>query len=271
MLSQTAAFSAPLSLVQQVRAYDYRRFLAIQRAPAGARPALYALTAFNHEIASIAELVSDPMIGAIRLTWWREAIEELAAEKSPRAHPVVEGLAYLLQETSVLPADLLAMIAAREADLDPSHPASTAAFLTYLDDTAGALHLLWARVLKVDDIAASITNLSRGYGILGLLRAIPVLSAQGQSRLPHDGLEQYGLSPSSLAAPGESLRAFTFDLHQRAAQHLERAEALPKPHSALRSIAHYDAASLKKANYDPHHALLMREARLSLVWRVLCS
>lgn len=272
MYSQTAAFSAPLSLVQQVRAHDYRRFLAIQRAPAEARPALYALTAFNHEIASIAELVSEPMVGAIRLAWWREAVEELAAGKPPRAHPVVEGLAYLLRDTPILADDLLAMIVSREADLDPAHPASVDIFLAYLDATAGALHLLWAHVLGADDSThVSITSLSRAYAILGLLRAIPALSAEGQCRLPRDLLEQHDLTADSTGHPSDSLRALAFDLHQRATYHLTQTKSLPKPHLALRAIARHDGAALQKATYDPFNALLIHEARLGLVWRVFCS
>jgi phytoene synthase len=41
-------------------------------APAPRRVLLFALYAFNAEVARIAETVREPMLGAIRLEWWRE-------------------------------------------------------------------------------------------------------------------------------------------------------------------------------------------------------
>ena len=70
--------------LRELRAADYERFLAIQLASAAKRPALYALTALNTELARIAETVSEPLLGHIRLAWWREALEELLGPSEPR-------------------------------------------------------------------------------------------------------------------------------------------------------------------------------------------
>ncbi len=71
-----------------LRRYDYDRFLTGLFAPAGRREALYAVYAFNLEIARTREAVSEPMLGQIRLQWWREAIEEIYAGRV-RRHEVV--------------------------------------------------------------------------------------------------------------------------------------------------------------------------------------
>jgi phytoene synthase len=42
---------------------------------ARARPALFALYAFSHEIARVRALVSEPLPGEVRLQWWRDALE----------------------------------------------------------------------------------------------------------------------------------------------------------------------------------------------------
>ena len=47
--------------------------------PPPARPFLFALYAFNHEVARVAETVREPMLGAIRLEWWRETVESAHA------------------------------------------------------------------------------------------------------------------------------------------------------------------------------------------------
>ncbi len=64
-----------------------RLFFQRSFAPAAARPPLFALYAFNHEVARIAETVREPMLGAIRLEWWRETVEQAAGE-APRNHDV---------------------------------------------------------------------------------------------------------------------------------------------------------------------------------------
>ncbi|MGZ8323236.1 MAG: squalene/phytoene synthase family protein, partial [Rhodoplanes sp.] len=53
-----------------VRAADKDRFLASLFAPAERRRRLFALYAFNAEIARVREVVRTPIAGEIRLQWW---------------------------------------------------------------------------------------------------------------------------------------------------------------------------------------------------------
>ena len=59
---------------QEVRKYDKDRFLTALFAPADRREALFALYAFNLEIAKTREVVTEPVLGQIRLQWWYDAI-----------------------------------------------------------------------------------------------------------------------------------------------------------------------------------------------------
>ena len=61
-----------------VRRYDNDRYLTALFAKADRREALFALAAFNLEVAKIPEVVSEPMLGEMRLQWWREVIDEIA-------------------------------------------------------------------------------------------------------------------------------------------------------------------------------------------------
>jgi len=58
----------------QVRASDKDRFLATLFAPADKRGPLFALYAFNLEIAGVRDRVREPMAGEIRLQWWRDVL-----------------------------------------------------------------------------------------------------------------------------------------------------------------------------------------------------
>ena len=62
-------------LAASVRSADPDRYFSALFAPAGSRPFLFALYAFNAEVARVAETVREPMLGAIRLEWWRETAE----------------------------------------------------------------------------------------------------------------------------------------------------------------------------------------------------
>ena len=78
-----------------VREADHDRYLATLFAPAEHRDALYALYAFNVEIARVRDLVRQPMPGEIRLQWWREALEG-ERDSEAAAHPVAAALREVL-------------------------------------------------------------------------------------------------------------------------------------------------------------------------------
>src|ERR1700754_4121062 len=100
-----------------VRKYDPDRYFSALFAPADKRPFLFALYALNHEIAHVAESVREPMIGEIRLQWWREALEGARAG-NPRPHDVVRAMAATFATMDVR-ADLLeAVVGARTFDLN---------------------------------------------------------------------------------------------------------------------------------------------------------
>src|ERR1700744_6034078 len=107
-------------LAQSVRAADPDRYFSALFAPAARRTLLLALYAFNAEVARVAETVREPMLGAIRLEWWRETAEG-AHKGTPRNHDVARGLAALLSAGAVTLADLEALIAARAFDSSADH------------------------------------------------------------------------------------------------------------------------------------------------------
>ena len=96
-------------LAVSVRAADPDRYFSALFAPSHTRPYLFALYAFNHEVARVAETVREPMLGAIRLEWWRETVESAHAG-APRNHDVARGLAALFQSVPLTLADFEPLI-----------------------------------------------------------------------------------------------------------------------------------------------------------------
>ena len=74
--------------LEALRRADRDRFLCALAAPSHLRPDLITLYAFNAELAGIADKVSEPMLGLIRLQWWRDALRDIAAGHAHRHHLV---------------------------------------------------------------------------------------------------------------------------------------------------------------------------------------
>lgn len=162
-----------------VRRVDPDRWLASRFiGDAAARADVIALYAVNYELARVAGGVSNALMGEIRLTWWREAMEEIAAGKPPRKHPNVEALA----ASKFDPNALAALSEARFTDLDEGPLKDEAAVLAYVDSTAGALAVLAARRLDPSADPHAVKGAARAWGLSGLWR----LKQAGRDRLPTD-------------------------------------------------------------------------------------
>ena len=111
---------------EQVRRFDPDRYLTVLFAPSGRRAALFALYAFNLEVAKTAEMVSEAPLGLLRLQWWRDALEAIEAGQGPR-HEVAEPLAEAVRRHNLDPALFGRLIDAREYDLERRAPEDLAA------------------------------------------------------------------------------------------------------------------------------------------------
>lgn len=153
------------------RQHDRDRFVLSLRAPVAARPALWALYAFNYEIARTREVVTDPALGRIRLQWWRDAVNEaFAAEKPFYRHEILRHLAPHLT-TYKLPAERFhSLIDAREADFAPAD-AGIDALESYAAATNLPLLDMALMVCGENASAAHTRAVAAAYGLTGLLRA----------------------------------------------------------------------------------------------------
>ncbi|MEE2692910.1 MAG: squalene/phytoene synthase family protein [Pseudomonadota bacterium] len=147
-----------------LKAGDEDRWLTTQFAPEAACARLSALFAFYREIERIPHAVTEPPLGEIRLQWWREAIDEIVKDKTPRAHPVVSAMAASgLCEPGAI--ELLSgMIDARARLLYDEPFASLDDLTRWFDATEGALAVVAARVWESAH-RASVSGAGVAYGL----------------------------------------------------------------------------------------------------------
>lgn len=188
-----------------VREQDHDRWLTTLFAHPGDRPHLHALYAFNHEVAKTRESVSEPMVGEIRLQWWREAIGEIANGHAVRRHPVAEALAAAVAARSLPAAELEAVIDARRAELYDESPKRFADLLSYADDSGGRLTALAVRVCcdagrgeGMDDALAAGAEIGRAWALTGLIRALGFQAAMNRIMLPEDELAAAGIAKETI-------------------------------------------------------------------------
>jgi phytoene synthase len=76
-----------------VRRSDEDRWLASRFAPALARERMIALYAVHHEIVRSSEAAKESGLAAIRLAWWRDALQQIHAGGAPPQQPALVAYA----------------------------------------------------------------------------------------------------------------------------------------------------------------------------------
>lgn len=194
------------SVAALVRRQDRDRYWAAHLAPAPQRAHLLALYAFNIELARMAELVREPRLGEIRLQWWRDALESEGG-----GHPVAEAFAATRAACGLPEVRIAAMIDARSFDVWREPMSDMAALRRYLEATAGAVFALaaWIGGARSEAAAEAATHAGVAYGLVGLMRALPVHAARGQVFLPADVLGAQGVGADEIVRgeDSEKLRA----------------------------------------------------------------
>ncbi|MBI3451588.1 MAG: squalene/phytoene synthase family protein [Rhodospirillales bacterium] len=185
----------------QVRRFDRERYLTTLFAPEPLRAHLLALYAFNLEIAKIRETVSEPLLGHIRLQWWRDALADIHIDPI-RPHPVVIALAAAARQQNLSPEPFAALLVGRERDLAGVPPANLSALEDYAEATSASVVRLALEILGARD--AAVIEIGRHIGIAwaltGLLRAVPFHASQRRIYLPADLLDSAGVDTEALFA-----------------------------------------------------------------------
>jgi phytoene synthase len=158
---------------------DPDRFLATMAAPPAARAVLFPLYAFNIEVSRAPWVTEEPMIAEMRLQWWRDALEEIAAGGPVRSHEVTQQLAGVLDAQAARALDRT--VAARRWDIYREPFEDSAHFAEHLDATAA--ELMWQAVRLLGggpEVEAEVRATGHGAGLVRFLQAVPELEARGR-------------------------------------------------------------------------------------------
>ena len=245
-----------------VRRHDRDRFQTALFAPAARREALFALYAFNYEIARVRESVTEPMLGQIRLQWWRENIAIAFGGGSARHHPVVEALTGTIRGLGLSREHFDRLIDAREADLSGEPPASLNALEDYAEATSARLVYLALEALDARDPAAqeAAHHIGIAYALAGLLRAMPFRIRAGRCVIPSDLAVRTGVAEEDYRSlrSTPALRGATAEIATVAWRHLTAARILRRsvPRPAFPALlpailAARSLTRLKSADYNP--------------------
>ena len=244
----------------ELRRGDRDRFLTALFAPADRREALFALYAFNLELARVRDSVSQPMLGLIRLQWWRDGLDAVYRGAPPR-HAVAAGLAEAVTRHGLSRRHFDRLIDARETDLSESPPADLAALVDYAEGSSSSLILLALEVLGGGSAAAAEAGRRVGiaWALTGLLRAVPFHASARRLYLPQDVIERMNLQPDALVAlrPSAELAASVAEVARVARGHLpagrEAGRGLPRrlvPALLPATLAETYLARLERARFD---------------------
>jgi len=257
MIAQPPALSPPAALVRQ---HDLDRFRFALFAPAQHREAVFTLFAFNHEVAKTRESVSETMIGAIRLQWWRDSIEGIYAG-TPREHEVIGPLAACIAYYELPRAPFDDLINARERDLEDRPMADLAETEAYLRATTLPLVTLLEKILAPGGSSDldGLADIAAGHALVGKLRASAFDEAIRRPFLPRTVLEAHGGESRQFAElkADEGVRKAVKELAEHAQTLIKQglSKTRKRPHLAPLLLPARQARArtglLAKLDYDP--------------------
>jgi phytoene synthase len=210
-----------------VREADRDRYLATLFAPAGHRDALFALYAFNVEIARVRDAAREPLPGEIRLQWWREM---LSGERDweAAAHPVAAALRETLGRYGFVATPLLELIDARIFDLYDEPMATVGELELYAIRTQSPIFAMTSGILKSGGTQELFTlDASVAYTISGILRGFGRHASRRQLYVPSDILDRHQVKPADIFVERVSvpLQAALAEMRDIARVHLAAAQA----------------------------------------------
>ena len=213
-----------------------------------------ALYAFEDAIRSIAAAVSNSMLGEIRFAWWSEAIEEIAAGKPARAHPVLQGVDAALRSGRLKAEPLHKLIAARYADLDPQPFPDEAHLNRFLLGAYAAPMQAAAGLLDPAAQESRLEQTGRAWGFASLIRDLPRWESAGRRWAP----PEWGDDPVAWKGRAEAA--------VNAALLAAKPETKALPVAAFPAIAHATfardaAAGRERSDFAKRAQLLWASAR----------
>ncbi|UXN73007.1 squalene/phytoene synthase family protein [Devosia sp. A8/3-2] len=220
-----------------LRTNDRDRYLATTVLNGAGRDAITALYAFNADVASVRDRVTNPAPGEIRLQWWADAVEG-QGHGDVRQNPVADALLDTMARYRIPAGTLQRLIAARRFDLYDDPMPDLESFEGYAGETTSTLYQLAAMILNDGgpvETGDAAGHLGVAHAMIGHLRAFGYTASQGRIMLPWSIFAANGVQEREIFSGRESegLIEALGQITELAQGHLAKAEAaiaaLPGP------------------------------------------
>ncbi|XP_014479962.1 PREDICTED: NADH dehydrogenase (ubiquinone) complex I, assembly factor 6 [Dinoponera quadriceps] len=266
--------------LQLVRKSDYENFLCTLLLPQSIRSAAFVIRAFNVEVAQVEDQVSDNKIGAMRLQFWTDALNNTYNDHPPRS-PVAMELHRILQEHKLSKHYFKRLIDARSDKLSSSIFVDLESLERYCDYTMSSLYYLLLEAQGTANVNAdhAASHFGKAHGLVTLIRSVPYNAHKKVMVLPQDVLLKNGVSSESVFR-GQLSTGFKdaiFDVASCANRHLQMAMSLKKTAGKdlnmiflPRVCVENYLEELRKADFNVFHPVLQRRKGslpLQLLWR----
>ena len=254
--------------------------------PPSARDAYLAIRALNISLSTVADNVSNPAVGAMRMQFWREAISK-TFNGSPPKEPVTILLAHALKDLEMRGGRLnkgwfLRLISTREQHLhNPPYP-TLSSLESYAESTYSTILYLTLSSLPLYSVTIDhlASHIGKAIGISAVLRGLPFLAfpssqrthtntaglaggggsqvkhLQGTVPLPLDVMAEKGVKEEDIFRQGASapgLQDAVFAVATRANDHLITAREMLKNLKAGRDVGHGFEHEKEEGHNYPNH------------------
>lgn len=244
LTSKTLASASQTSsqyCIDLVRNLDYENYLCVLLLPKRFRTSVFAVRAFNVELARVQDSVSDPNIGRMRLQFWRDSLDDIYKDHPPQ-QPVALELAQAVSKHKLMKRWFSRLIDARESNLSNRPYQTTEALEEHSEKAVSSVLYLILECLGIKDVQAdhAASHLGKAIGLVTLLRATPFHGSRGKVYLPNDIMMKHSVSHEDIirGKTAQSVKDVAYDLASSAHIHLTTAKPLiaKLPKSASRAF-----------------------------------
>lgn len=306
VLSAEEVAKARAHCTSMLQTFDHPAHLLRAFIPAQATDAYLAIRAFNLDIAHVADAVSRPEIGRMRMQFWRDALTAVFNSHSPasaREPSMILLAAVLASGVKLGKGWFLRNISARESLLDLSPFQTLTALETYSENTYSSLQYLQLEALGLYEptLEHISSHIGKAAGIAALLRGVPLTAfpapaptaptsstftsntRQGAVLLPLDACAKHNMRQEDVLRSGGNapgLRDVVFEVATLANDHLLTAQKMIKDAGGKSAVDKNGAwgtlmsavptkaflERLEKVDFDVFHPSLVRR-EWKLPWK----
>ncbi|PPQ69609.1 hypothetical protein CVT24_001365 [Panaeolus cyanescens] len=213
----TAGLSHPDAYCRDyIRKHDYDSYLISHFYPKHVQPGYFAIKAFSVELASVADTVSNSVIGQMRMQFWRDAIKGINDGRPPK-HPVALALFDASKKWKLSSYHLKRIVDARDAELQSPSYLTVDSLTSHAESTSSTVLYLLLQLLSLhsSDLSHAASHLGTAQTFSTLLRALPYHAKKGEMVIPAELTAKHGVNQEEVfrygpEAPGIESAVFDF-------------------------------------------------------------